>query len=176
MSVTISGLLIVALLWISALTIWHVDSAGHLLITSAFEESINLHSERARTSIQITSSSFDENVCELEILLSNKGSTPLLDYAQMDLIIKFSGGNAAVRKFDYVDSDVSFETDTWQLQLIGNEFALEPGIWNPGEDASIKLGLELTESDETHAIAILAAPNGAITETTIGALTAPCVR
>lgn len=176
MSETIAGILIVAVLLFGVMMVWKTTLTGNDLMSNAMRESFNLLQAKSQTEVTMGSVSFDPLLCELSMEATNTGSVSIVGSSFMDLIIKLRGANHFNRKFEFMASDSALLSDSWQMETEANQFAIEPDILNPGETATILVGLELPDPGITFGNITLAGSNGFTTQRSTGPINGSCAR
>ena len=147
---------------------------GDVLINAAMKESIDVSGDRARTAIEIPSSSSDDGLCDLTINIANTGTTAITDFSQMDFVVLFTTGNNTPDKLTFAEGS-ELNPGEWEVSSISGQ--MEPGILNPGETLIAEAKLDLAE--EGSGVLTVGTPNG-ITDTrpfpSLGSTTtSPCV-
>ena len=147
---------------------------GDVLINAAMKESIDVLGDRARTAIEIPSSSSDDGLCDLTINIANTGTTAITDFSQMDFVVLFTTGNNTPDKLTFAEGS-ELNPGEWEVSSISGQ--MEPGILNPGETLIAEAKLDLAE--EGSGVLTVGTPNG-ITDTrpfpSLGSTTtSPCV-
>ena len=176
MSATISGILIVAVLLFGTIMVWKATLIGNDLMSNAMRESFNLLQDKSKTEVTMSAVSFDPLLCELSMEATNTGSVSIVRSSSMDLVVKLEGANHFNRKFEFMPSDSTLLSESWQMDTGSNQFAIEPEILNPGETAKILVALDLPDPGITFGNIILAASNGVTTQMSTGPMNGSCVR
>ena len=156
-----------------ALIMFRMNLIGNVLINTAMKESIDVSGDRARTAIEIPSSSSDDGLCDLTINIANTGTTAITDFSQMDFVVLFTTGNNTPDKLTFAEGS-ELNPGEWEVSSISGQ--MEPGILNPGETLIAEAKLDLAE--EGSGVLTVGTPNG-ITDTrpfpSLGSTTSPCV-
>ena len=155
------------------LIMFRMNLIGNVLINTAMKESIDVSGDRARTAIEISSSSSDDGLCDLTINIANTGTTAITDFSQMDFVVLFTTGNNTPDKLTFAEGS-ELNPGEWEVSSISGQ--MEPGILNPGETLIAEAKLDLAE--EGSGVLTVGTPNG-ITDTrpfpSLGTTTSPCV-
>ena len=155
------------------LIMFRMNLIGDVLINTAMKESIDVSGDRARTAIEISSSSSDDGLCDLTINIANTGTTAITDFSQMDIVVQFIIGNNTSANLTFAEDD-ALNLGEWKVSSISGQ--MEPGILNPGETLTVEAKLNLAE--EGSGVLTVGTPNG-ITDTrpfpSLGSTTSPCV-
>ena len=101
MASSLAGLLILVVFFTGALIMFRVNLLGNVLINAAMKESIDMSGDRARTAIEIPSSSTGDDPCDLTITIANTGTTAVTDFSRMDFIVQFTTGSNTPEKLTF---------------------------------------------------------------------------
>jgi hypothetical protein len=142
-----------------ALIMFRVNLLGNVLINAAMKESIDMSGDRARTAIEIPSSSSGDDPCDLTITIANTGTTAVTDFSRMDFIVQFTSGSNTPDKLTFAESG-ALNPGEWTVSSISGQ--MEPGILNPGETLTVEVKLDLAEAG--FGVLTVGTPNG-ITDT-----------
>ena len=167
MGATLAGLLILTLFLASSLIMSRSTLHGNTLVGMSTKLAIRLSGERARTAIDITSTSGD-GACNLTINVDNTGTVSVKELSLMDVVVQFPGGNNPPERLEYAGSTPP-NLGQWSATSVSGPF--EPGIFNPGETMTIDAQLLLIEADD--GTVTVGTPNG-IVDTAVFPVLTPC--
>ncbi len=115
--------------------------------------------EQARTRLTIVSASLDAPGTTLTVQLRDDGSTNISSWSALDVLVSYyTGPSSRVDAWiPYVDGGLS--PNTWTVVSITSD-AFEPGILNPGETATIEVGLSPAVASGTTNEVVIATDGG----------------
>lgn len=159
MGAAISGLLIMAVFFSSALMMFRTTLFGEVLISNAMKEITRLSGEQARTNITILSASV-EGGCTLKVAVKNLGSTSVEEFRQMDVIVQFQGTENTPQGLGYVAAG-PVAPGKWAKSLDPVQDGFQPGVLDPQETMIIEAKLSVAATDT--GTVLVGTPNGVTT-------------
>ena len=161
MGASLAGLLIITVLFTTALIIFRTNLFTNAQIGDSIKEISDVTGERARTVIKISTTTGDQSGgCDTaRIQVENTGATSISNFSDMDVIVQFTSGDNQVQKLNYVTGNTPSTTGDWARSLSPQDFAA--GIFNPGEIMVITAILSITQTVSTGEGAVtVGTPNG----------------
>jgi hypothetical protein len=103
----------------------------------------------------------------VELTLRNSGSTKLSNFNQWDVVLQYSdGASTQVKWYPYGSAVNQWNQQIYLTASPPVAEVFEPGIFNPGEEMVITVGVSPKVGTGTTNIAVVATPNG-ITASTV---------
>ena len=162
MGAAISGLLILAFFFTSAMMLFRINLFGDIVIRDAMKSSNELEAKRARSAISITSTD-DPSVfrCDTKVdaTIKNLGLGTISDFDQMDVLTWYTNetGDSVTVRFTYSEGNLG--KGEWSLPIIDPD-DINPGLWDPDESGTLTWRLVQPQKDDTSGYIIVGTPDG----------------
>jgi len=138
MGASIAGLLVMAVFFTGLMMLSRTILAGEVVVSRAMTDAAWYSSKRINTELRITDAKLTPgSECNLTISVENTGTTSIVDFRHMDVIVQFSGGNNISRRLVYNSSGSPSISGEWARAFPAGSNLFEPGIFNPGETMTI---------------------------------------
>ena len=157
-------LVCIALLLMGAMSLSMSALNSMSAIANAQETSESLSRDILSTSIQCGNAVTTDSGATVTIDIENDGKKALANYSAWDVIVRYQDG-------DTVWIPYSTSTPGWTISgffFQGGAEIYEPNILNPGETMRISVKLSPAVTDNSTNLAMVATPNGAVSEITFG--------
>lgn len=162
MSIVLAGAWVLAIFVVSALLLAMTIFGSAFIQGDALREAAVLEGEQVRTSISIasTTNSTAGGATTVTLLVDNTGLVTVVNRQQMDVIVRYiePNGTLNIKWLPYVASDPP-GNDQWTIVSISPD-AFNPGLWDPGERATLKLIVAPPIQIASVATVVIATPNG----------------
>ena len=137
---------------------FHIDELSGV----AIRDSVQAEGRRAKTALDITSAdSLRIFRCDTQVrvTLNNTGEVAFADFPRMDVLTWYvpEVGDQLTERFSFTSGNL--DKGQWTLVNITPDIT-NPGIWDPGEAATIKWRFLEPQMDGTPGYVIIGAPNG----------------
>ena len=162
MGAAITGLLVLSILFTSALMFFRVGLFGDVLLGNSFEDAQELLEERRETRISIGTTTIDTVFrCETQINLTPKniGDVSISEFDQMDFIPWYIPDTGDDRIFQFTHTGGNLDTDEWSVSSIDGD-SINPGILDPGETANLTSRLKQQPKPGELGYVTVATPGG----------------
>lgn len=77
---------------------------------------------------------------QVDLVVRNDGSTPVIDFSKVDIVVQYSAGGIAYAKYVGFTTEVPQPDDTWSVVAIVDD-VVDPRVLNTGESLALKLML-----------------------------------
>lgn len=139
-----------------------LDSAD--LISSSFKAMVERAGEISRTHITATAATTADG-SEVEVTLSNNGTTALRNFSRWDVIVRYQDGTTVWVPYSASATPGWSDNGTF---LNGSADIFEPGIFNPEETLKINLRLSPAVAENTTNLAVVSTDSGVKTQRSFG--------
>ena len=159
MGVQISTLMVLAVLAIVLGLMSEVSIFSQTANDLAMKEAIERAGERARTNFTMDSASSDGT--NVTVVITNTGTTSVLDFGQMDFIVIYTdtGNSQVIARLTYTTGALG--DNQWKKTSISPD-GFEPNKWNPGETITLDAQLNPQQKSATTGTAAVGTPNGVL--------------
>lgn len=162
MSIVLAGAWVLAIFVVSALLLAMTFLGSGFIQGDALKEAALLEGEQVRTSISIASitNSTAGGGTTVTLFVDNTGLVTVVKRQQTDVIVRYiePNGTLNIKWLAYTPSDPP-GNDQWTIASISPD-TFNPGLWDPGERATIKLKVAPSVQNGSVATVVLATPNG----------------
>jgi len=162
METAITAIILITLLIISVVGLAQFAMSAQATIADSSRTMQERVGERARTSITSLSANTIAPGDSVQVTLKNDGSTKLADFDQWDVILQYSDG--ATQQIRWYPNGTG--ANEWQVTGIYQSTspsvpeAVDPGIFDPGEEMVMTISVSPSVGTSTTNIATVATPNG----------------
>ena len=166
METSLSGLIVATLLVVSALMLARSYLSTQDALWDSWQAAQARVDERSRTEMVPISYEVQPSGQWVDIVLRNQGTARLADFDRWDVIIEYdSGSSRYVEWLIWVPkSQPGFhDWSVWEIYRDAEQSlpeVFEPGIWNPGEEAMIRVRVKPGISSNTTNRVTLGTANG----------------
>ncbi len=117
--------------------------------------------ERGRTRLSVASivSSDAGGGTNVTITADNIGEVSIVNSAQMDMLVRYTQDDGSLLAERLTYGTCAPGTNQWCLQSMSPD-TFNPGLWDPGERATLQLRLAPQVKSGTTATVVVVAPNG----------------
>ena len=148
MGPSIAGLLVMAVFFTGLMMMSRTILAGEVVVSRAMTDAAWYSSKRVNTDLRITNVNLTPgSECNLTIAVENRGTTSIVDFRHMDVIVQFFGGNNISQRLVYNSSGSPSISGEWGRSFPSGSNLHEPGIFNPGETMTVTGKLTLLAGD-----------------------------
>jgi hypothetical protein len=126
----------ITILLTSALLLGRSGFTSFRVMTDSWQQAESRSMERLHSDITITSAVRTGG--EVDLTVQNNGSTPVIDFSKMDVVVQYSAGGVSYAKYIAFTADVLQPDDTWTVVAITND-VVDPRVLNYGESMSLTL-------------------------------------
>jgi hypothetical protein len=163
METVIPAAIIIGLLLLAMLTMTEQALFAQEIAAESWLEMQERQGEWNRTSLSVVEAISDGNF--VTVTLENDGDTKLADFDQWDVILEYKGSDGTYYKgwYPYIEPPLGWWENDWTENI--HDDAFDPGIFNPGEEMTIRISVTPTIKTGTTNKAIIATPNGVTAST-----------
>lgn len=126
----------ITVLLTSALLLGRSGFASFGVLSDSWREAETHSMERLQSDIAITSAVRTGN--QLDLTIQNEGSTPVVDFSRVDVLVQYSAGGTPYAKYIPFTTDLPQPDDTWSVLAIVND-VIDPRVVNYGESMSVRI-------------------------------------
>ena len=152
------ALMIAAILMLSSVLISRGGLLGADAIGQTLRESESRYGQQNRTGLTVTATSVDAAGANITVTVRNDGSTPVGDWAAMDVLVQYFG-ETGTRYDKWLTYTQALGSDTWTTGAFTTD-VFEPGILNQGESVELLLRVNPVASAGTTNRAIIGTDRG----------------
>jgi len=160
-SLVISGLIVVAMLLNAFGLLGGIQLQTWTEQVEAMRASLALQGVRARTLISAVSAtaSSSGSATQVQVTVANDGAEPVHPPSEMDVIVLYTAVNRStvLTRLAYTSGPVG--NNQWTLSGLSPDRG-NPGIWDPGEQATLYLKLVPPARQGTTGLVVISTPNG----------------
>ena len=131
------ALMIAAILMLSSVLISRGGLLGADAIGQTLRESEARYGQQNRTGLTVTGTAIDASGANITVTVRNDGSTPVGDWAAMDVLVQCFG-ETGTRYDKWLTFTQVLASDTWTTGAFTSD-VFEPGILNQGESVELLL-------------------------------------
>ena len=131
------ALMIAAILMLSSVLISRGGLLGADAIGQTLRESEARYGQQNRTGLTVTGTAIDASGANITVTVRNDGSTPVGDWAAMDVLVQYFG-ETGTRYDKWLTFTQVLASDTWTTGAFTSD-VFEPGILNQGESVDLLL-------------------------------------
>ena len=144
MGPSIAGLLVMAVFFTGLMMMSRTILAGEVVVSRAMTDAAWYSSKRINTDLRITNVNLTPgSECNLTVAVENRGTTSIVDFRHMDVIVQFFGGNNISQRLVYNSNGSPSISGEWARSFPPGSNLFEPGLFNPGETMTINGQLTL---------------------------------
>lgn len=162
MNVVLSGLWVGAAIIASILLLAQTIFAASSAQANGLREASRITLERARTRVSVASMNATDasGGTNIAVRVDNKGEISIVKAAEMDVLVRYTqtNGSLKVERLAYSASCAPPDNQWCRFSLVPD--ALNPALWDPGEQAQIDVRLVPAVQVGTTATIVVVTPNG----------------
>jgi hypothetical protein len=126
----------ITVLLTSSLLLGRSGFTSFRVLSDSWQQAEQKSMQRMHSDIAIVSAV--RNGAEVDLIVQNNGTTPVVDYSKVDILVQYSSGGSQYAKYLPFTIESQQPDNSWSVVAIVND-SIDPRVLDQGESMSVKL-------------------------------------